>query len=108
MRAIEEHTPTLVETHLWGFLIPPYSHLVIQGPKLKGKHSPARICANTPVLGFLGHIMCLFVDGMCIYLCSLFFTIELFHTFVLRRKPVIKSLIYKAKITLIINISVIY
>jgi hypothetical protein len=46
MRALAEHTPTLAETHLWGFLSPPSLHLAIQGPKLKGKHSPARICAN--------------------------------------------------------------
>jgi hypothetical protein len=33
------------------------------------------------VLGFLGHILCSFVGGVCIYLCFLFFSFELFHTF---------------------------
>jgi hypothetical protein len=60
------------------------------------------------VLDFPGHILCLFVDGVQIYLCSLFFAFELFHTFFLRRKPVIKSLRSKGKITLIVKISVIY
>jgi hypothetical protein len=60
-----------------------------------------------PIFGFPGHILCLFVDGVCIYLCSLFFTFELFDMF-LRRKPVVKSLRSKGKITLIVKISIIY
>jgi hypothetical protein len=74
----------------------------------KRAEKPHLLAGFSPVLGFPGHILCLFVDGVCIYLCSLFFTFELFHMFFLRRKSVIKSLRSKGKITLIVKISVIY
>jgi hypothetical protein len=47
----------------------------------KKEKQPHLLVGFSPVLGFLGHILSIFVDGACIYLCYLFFAFELFHTF---------------------------
>jgi hypothetical protein len=42
--------------------------------KEKRAEQPHLLVGFSPVFGFSGHILCLFVDGVCIYLRSLFFT----------------------------------
>jgi hypothetical protein len=41
----------------------------------KRAEQPHLLARFSPVLSFLGHILCLFVDGVCIYFYSLFFHI---------------------------------
>jgi hypothetical protein len=48
--------------------------------KEKREEQPHLLSRFSPALGFLSHILCLFVDGVCIYFCFLFFAFELFHT----------------------------
>ena len=45
----------------------------------KRVEQPHLLAGFSPVLGFLGHILCLFVDGVIVFYCSLFSTFYLFH-----------------------------
>jgi len=47
--------------------------------KEKRAKQPHLLVGFSPVLGFPGHILCLFVDGVIVFYCSLFFAFYLFH-----------------------------
>jgi hypothetical protein len=45
----------------------------------ESREQPHLLAGFSPILGFPGHILCLFVDGVIVFYCSLFFTFYLFH-----------------------------
>jgi hypothetical protein len=48
----------------------------------KRVEQPHLLVGFSPVLGFPGHILCSFVDGVFIYLCSLFFAFKLIQNWI--------------------------
>jgi hypothetical protein len=51
-------------------------HVYIREKRVEQPHLLAKF---SPVLDFSGHILCLFVDGVKVFYCSLFFAFYLFH-----------------------------
>jgi hypothetical protein len=61
--------------------VPLSSYLCHFYTKEKREKKPHLVDGFSPVLGFPGHILCLFVDGVIGFYCSLFSTFYIFHAY---------------------------
>jgi hypothetical protein len=59
--------------------IPLYVHFITEAKRVE--HRPHLLAGFSPVLGFLGQILCSFVWMVCICACSFIFIFQLFLKF---------------------------